>query len=303
MDSKFDFAVIGAGRMGASIAGQLAIQGAKVAVYDKSDFDRKKGFEIMRADMKLLVDSRLLIPKDRDDALDGITLVDSIEAAVSAPLVIEVIYEDLDAKRELFAKLQAACSNTDTVFASNSINHPIQDIAEPGIIPPTRQVCGVRFLHPVFFMPPVEVTSVEDSMPSRLRAPVWDHLARFNLAPFYAKANPGGFWRRKLDFSEVERYNDAQRRRVKAVIQVEGEELMSIPSRRPSVLGECSICLENNANCVLAPCGHDMLCMQCAAHIRRGGKPCPTCRSPIERVLEKEPDSRPGTSQPQTPHP
>jgi ketopantoate reductase len=36
----FDFCVVGAGRMGASIAGHLALQGARVAVFDRSDFDR-----------------------------------------------------------------------------------------------------------------------------------------------------------------------------------------------------------------------------------------------------------------------
>uniref|UniRef100_A0A7S0YXI3 RING-type domain-containing protein n=1 Tax=Hemiselmis tepida TaxID=464990 RepID=A0A7S0YXI3_9CRYP len=257
----------------------------------------------MRADLKQLVDNRMLIPAERDDALDRITLVETLEAAVQAPLVIEVIYEDLQAKQDLFAKLEAACSDPGTVFASNSINYPIQDIASQPGIPPTRQVCGVRFLHPVFFMPPVEVSSVEDSMPSRLRAPVWDRLAKFHLTPFYAKANPGGYWRRKLDYGEVEKFHDAQRRRVRAVIQHEGEEVMSLPSRRPSVLGECSICLENLANCVLAPCGHDTLCMQCALTIRRGRRSCPTCREPIERVLEKEPDSRPGTAQPEAAKP
>jgi len=37
---SFDFAVVGAGRMGASIAGHLALQGASVALFDRSDFDR-----------------------------------------------------------------------------------------------------------------------------------------------------------------------------------------------------------------------------------------------------------------------
>ena len=38
--ASFDFAVVGAGRMGASIAGHLALQGASVALFDRSDFDR-----------------------------------------------------------------------------------------------------------------------------------------------------------------------------------------------------------------------------------------------------------------------
>ncbi len=37
---RHDFAVVGAGRMGASIAGHLLLQGASVALFDRSDFDR-----------------------------------------------------------------------------------------------------------------------------------------------------------------------------------------------------------------------------------------------------------------------
>jgi glycerol-3-phosphate dehydrogenase len=36
----YDFTVVGAGRMGASIAGHLVLQGARVALFDRSDFDR-----------------------------------------------------------------------------------------------------------------------------------------------------------------------------------------------------------------------------------------------------------------------
>jgi 3-hydroxyacyl-CoA dehydrogenase len=75
----YDFAVIGAGRMGASIAGALALNGARVAVHDRSDFDRKKGFEIMRADMKQHEEEGLISEEGRKQALDHVFLVNSLE--------------------------------------------------------------------------------------------------------------------------------------------------------------------------------------------------------------------------------
>jgi 3-hydroxyacyl-CoA dehydrogenase len=75
----YDFAVIGAGRMGASIAGALALNGARVAVHDRSDFDRKKGFEIMRADMKQHEEEGLISKEGREQALDHVFLVNSLE--------------------------------------------------------------------------------------------------------------------------------------------------------------------------------------------------------------------------------
>jgi len=38
--TETDFCVVGAGRMGASIAGHLVLQGARVALFDRSDYDR-----------------------------------------------------------------------------------------------------------------------------------------------------------------------------------------------------------------------------------------------------------------------
>jgi len=171
-----DIGVIGAGRMGACIAGQMAINGARVAVFDKSEFDRKKGYEIMSADLKALVDSEMMLAVDRDDALSRITMVTSIVDAVKAPLVctlahfclpflhqvlrifnllyctatwqvIEVIYEDLKAKQELFKKLDQACRDVGSraVLASNSITFTIDEITGDGVVAPDRQVCFLGF--------------------------------------------------------------------------------------------------------------------------------------------------------------
>jgi hypothetical protein len=74
----YDFAVIGAGRMGASIAGALALNGARVAVHDRSDFDRKKGLEIMRADMKQHEEEGLISEEGRMQALSHVFFVDSL---------------------------------------------------------------------------------------------------------------------------------------------------------------------------------------------------------------------------------
>lgn len=78
-NGKYDFAVVGAGRMGASIAGALALSGARVAVYDRSDFDRKKGLEIMRADMRQHENSELISASARLQALDNVFLVESLD--------------------------------------------------------------------------------------------------------------------------------------------------------------------------------------------------------------------------------
>lgn len=62
--AKYDFGVVGLGRMGASIAGSLALRGCRVAMYDKSHFDREKGWNILSADMKTHVEQVSIYVRD-----------------------------------------------------------------------------------------------------------------------------------------------------------------------------------------------------------------------------------------------
>eukprot|EP01126_Amoeba_proteus_P059802 TRINITY_DN7850_c0_g1_i13.p1 TRINITY_DN7850_c0_g1~~TRINITY_DN7850_c0_g1_i13.p1 ORF type:complete len:140 (-),score=13.70 TRINITY_DN7850_c0_g1_i13:133-552(-) len=59
---------------------------------------------------------------------------------------------------------------------------------------------------------------------------------------------------------------------------------------------ECSICMSQEANCLLRPCGHS-LCTECYYQIQRnwaqlnrgstGGPPCPFCRQTISDLMPK----------------
>ena len=95
---------------------------------------RKKGYDIMRADMKNLEQRGLLLPADKDAALGRITLVESHAECVRANLIVEAIFEDLEAKRVLFKELDAAAvkEGTDPILSTNSINFSIGSIVKKG---------------------------------------------------------------------------------------------------------------------------------------------------------------------------
>jgi hypothetical protein len=286
----YDFGIVGAGRMGASIAGQLALSGARVALYDRSEFDIQKGFGIMRADMQRLVDEKLLAPRDRDDALERVLPVSKIAECVKSSLVLEVIFEDLNVKHTLFRQLEQACQQEGrkgkTMLASNTMSFPASDI-EAGMFESSAYVvCGVRFLYPVFFVPLVEISAAEETLPDRL-VPVRDLLVKFGFEPFYKQAIAGSYWRYRLGQQAQDVFTAAQRRKMMNKVLEEGEAIMMAPSRTPVKLSPCSICLENLGDCILAPCGHENICESCAGKIRRQTNCCPTCRVNIERVLLK----------------
>ena len=83
--------------------------------------------------------------------------------AAKADVIIEAIFEDLKAKRELFAKLEAA-AKPDAVLASNTSSLKLADIAA-NFKDPSRLV-GIHFFNPVPQMMLVEVVHAEKTNPS-----------------------------------------------------------------------------------------------------------------------------------------
>lgn len=297
--------------MGASIAGHLVLQGARVALFDRSDFDRKKGYDIMRADMKNLEQRGLLLPADKDAALGRITLVESHAECVRANLIVEAIFEDLEAKRVLFKELDAAAvkEGTDPILSTNSINFSIGSIVKKGATGSSRKVCGVRFLYPVFFMRPIEISAHEPfgkerETPAIARA--YSLLLRFGMEPFYVslpKPTSDGLestcaYRRRLNPPEVTRYEEEQcrvaRTRADEIARAGGSVSRPVTGggteSSTGLVVECIICMETRDNVVFAPCGHRNVCMECGTKVYETGRPCPTCRQQIERMLRADTD-------------
>lgn len=48
---------------------------------------------------------------------------------------------------------------------------------------------------------------------------------------------------------------------------------------------ECIICLTNNKNTIMMPCGHLCVCDECAIPIAKSTKQCPVCRAPITSTV------------------
>lgn len=78
----------------------------------------------------------------------------SLHAAADADLVIEAIYEDLDAKRAIFQELDKICGKH-AIFASNTSSISLTSLAAATSRP--EQVVGMHFFSPVPVMSLLEV--------------------------------------------------------------------------------------------------------------------------------------------------
>ncbi|MDA0225817.1 MAG: 3-hydroxyacyl-CoA dehydrogenase NAD-binding domain-containing protein, partial [Proteobacteria bacterium] len=151
--------IVGAGVMGGDIAALCAMRGMTVTLQDTAP--ERLGPAVKRA-AKLF--ARRLRDKRRErDALDRM-IPDVAGAGVArADVIIEAIYENLEAKQKLFVELEAK-AKPGAVLASNTSSLKLGDIAT-ALQDPSRLV-GIHFFNPVPQMMLVEVISGADSDPA-----------------------------------------------------------------------------------------------------------------------------------------
>jgi 3-hydroxyacyl-CoA dehydrogenase / enoyl-CoA hydratase / 3-hydroxybutyryl-CoA epimerase len=144
--------VVGAGVMGGDIAAWCAMRGLTVTLQDQSP-------ERLAPAMKRaheLFERRLRERTRIRDAVDRLVPDTAGEGARRADVVIEAIFENLEAKRELFARLEGL-ARPDAVLATNTSSLKLADIAQ-ALRTPARLV-GIHFFNPVPQMQLVEVVS------------------------------------------------------------------------------------------------------------------------------------------------
>lgn len=144
--------VVGAGVMGGDIAAWCVLRGMTVTLQDQS-VERiapavgraAKFFEKKLRDKKL---ARF--------ALDRLIADPQGDGVRQADVIIEAIFENLDAKQALFADIEAR-AKPDALLASNTSSLKLADIAAT-FKNPSRLV-GIHFFNPVAMMPLVEVVA------------------------------------------------------------------------------------------------------------------------------------------------
>lgn len=146
--------VVGAGIMGQGIAAANIKRQIPVALGDVSAEAVARGVQGIVSEVSYNKQTRA---PDVERALKFMPLVNgtvSNEELAASDIVIEAIFEDLDAKRSLFAKLESLLPDS-AVLCSNTSTIPITELAT-NLKRPER-FCGLHFFNPVRKMPLVEV--------------------------------------------------------------------------------------------------------------------------------------------------
>ena len=151
--------VVGAGVMGGDIAAVCAMRGMTVTLQDTAP-ERiapaiKRSADLFKRRMR--GDERR-----QRDALDRLIPDVTGDGAHRADVIIEAIFENLEAKRSLFSKLESMAKK-DAVLASNTSSLKLADIAT-ALKDPSRLV-GIHFFNPVPLLQLVEIVQGDRTQP------------------------------------------------------------------------------------------------------------------------------------------
>jgi 3-hydroxyacyl-CoA dehydrogenase/enoyl-CoA hydratase/3-hydroxybutyryl-CoA epimerase len=142
--------VIGAGVMGGDIAAWCVLQGMEVTLQDREMQYIEPALKRAR---KLF--SRRLKTTDRIAGAQSRLIADvNGEGIARADVIIEAIFENLEAKQDLFKTLESR-ARPSAILATNTSAIPLVDIA--AVLDNPKRLIGLHFFNPVAKMPLVEV--------------------------------------------------------------------------------------------------------------------------------------------------
>ena len=152
--------ILGAGLMGAGIAGIAADSGMRARMKDRDDASVGRGLGYVRGIWEEKRKRGSLNARQVSQKMDQISVTTDYSGFKQAELVIEAVFEDLQVKRQVLKETEEVTSER-CVFASNTSALPITDIAQNA----RRKdlVLGMHFFSPVHKMPLLEIIETKDT--------------------------------------------------------------------------------------------------------------------------------------------
>ena len=151
--------VVGAGVMGTGIAHVATRAGYRTELFDVAPGAAQRAMERIGESLGRAVEKARCTAQDGDEALARLAVAPELDtAAAVADLIIEAAPEDLQLKKDLFARLSRA-ARPEAILASNTSSLPITALAGAARHP--SRVIGLHFFNPVPVMKLLEIVQGE----------------------------------------------------------------------------------------------------------------------------------------------
>ena len=146
--------VVGAGTMGNGIAQVFAQSGFGVRLCDAAPAALDRARATIEKSLSRFVEKGKLSAADRDETLGRLSTGETLEAFGDADYVVEAIAEQVDAKIEVFTRLDAI-TRPEVILSSNTSSISITRLGAATRRP--DKVLGMHFMNPVPLMTLVEL--------------------------------------------------------------------------------------------------------------------------------------------------
>ena len=180
-------AVLGAGAMGTGI-GQIAVQnGCDVVYYDSFPGATDHSKASIEKIFNRLAEKGKITSEQKEEMLGRMQWSADVDAVSGADLVVEAVIEDLDVKKDLFAKVEPLL-RSDAWLCTNTSSLSIAALSS-GLTHPER-FGGLHFFNPAPLMPLVEVVpgvKTGDDFTETMEA----LMLEWGKVPVVAKDTPG----------------------------------------------------------------------------------------------------------------
>lgn len=184
--------------MGHGIAIELALAGYDVRLHSRSEESLERARGMIRSSLERLQDLGKVTEQQAQSIPDSVRMsIDLGELVADADLVIESIYEDIDAKTKVFAQLDDLCPDH-TILASNTSSFLPSRLAAATTRP--DKVINAHFLNPPFFVPLVEVVPTDETS-EETTATVMELLASLGKQPILVEREVPGFVASRLQMA------------------------------------------------------------------------------------------------------
>jgi 3-hydroxybutyryl-CoA dehydrogenase len=185
MNSLHTIGVVGAGAMGSGIVQTALAVGLRVILYDLDKTALEDARKQIFVRLARLAQKGLLAGECPEQS--RLLIADDLSAMAPAGLVVEAIVEKLEAKRSLFAALEAVVTES-AVLATNTSSLSVAAIARH--CQHRSRICGMHFFNPVPLMKLVEVVGTADTSEATMHTAL-TFAARLDKTAVRVKDVPG----------------------------------------------------------------------------------------------------------------
>lgn len=150
--------VIGAGTMGGGITMNFVNAGIPVTLVEAKQEFLDRGLGVIRKNYDISASRGKMTAEEVDSRMGLITGTTSMEDLADADLVIEAVYENMNLKKEIFAKLDNICKDG-AILSTNTSYLDVNEIAAQTKRP--EYVLGLHFFSPANVMRLLEIVRAE----------------------------------------------------------------------------------------------------------------------------------------------